>query len=122
LFHAVNSGKYDYEIFGPNGFYRNFKGENQTELNISLNNITSKNEVELIFKNNNRSDETLILEDLYEKNQKKISLHQTEEKITLNLNKTKGWYDLKITSANHIWHFAGRIETGKTSISDPHWA
>lgn len=122
LSHTTNSGKYDYEVFGPNGFYRNFKGENQPELEISLNDLPSKNEVELIFKNNKKSNKILIIEDLYEENQKKISLHQTEETMTINLNKTKGWYDLKITSGNQRWHFAGRIEAGKASISDPHWA
>jgi len=122
LSHAVNSGKYNYEVFGPNGFYRHFKGENHPELEISLKNNSSKNEVELIVKNLNKNNTPIIFEDFYNKNQKKISLQKAEEKIIFNLEKMKGWYDLKITSGNNIWHFAGRLESGKPTVSDPHWA
>jgi phospholipase C len=62
------------------------------------------------------------MEDLYGKTQKTISLQKPEEKIILDLSKNKGWYDLKILQEDHLWHFAGRIETGKVSVSDPHWA
>lgn len=121
LSHAIHSGRYDHQVFGPNGFHRHFKGDNTPDLEISLNNIISKNEVELIFKKNEKGSISLIVEDLYEKTEKRILLLQSEEKITIPLNKNKGWYDLKIQLESHLWHFAGRIETGKTSISDPHW-
>ncbi|MDR6159734.1 phospholipase C [Chryseobacterium sp. SLBN-27] len=119
LSHSVDPGVYDYEIFGPNGFYRNFKGNNTSELKISLSNFPSKNMVELFIEKTNENNNVVIVEDLYEKNQAS-TIHQTE-KLKFNLDKTKGWYDLKIISDNNIWHFAGRLETGKPSISDPHW-
>jgi phospholipase C len=34
----------------------------------------------------------------------------------------KGWYDIKLISGKNSWHFAGRIESGKPTVSDPHWA
>lgn len=122
LSHLVNLDHYNHEVFGPNGFYRNFTGKNKPELEISLINNISKNEVELIIKKGKKENVSITLEDLYEKSQKKISLEKPEDKLIINLSKTKGWYDLKINSEDHIWHFAGRIETGKNSISDPHWA
>ncbi|WP_034669415.1 phosphocholine-specific phospholipase C [Chryseobacterium populi] len=122
LSHAVNSGRYDYEVFGPNGFYRNFKGDHQPELEIRLLNDTRKNEVHLMIKKNTKENISISLENLYGKSQKKIAVNQSEEKIIINLAATKGWYDIKIHSEKNVWHFSGRIETGKVSISDPHWA
>ncbi|KMQ59324.1 phospholipase [Chryseobacterium angstadtii] len=121
LSHPINTGKYDYEVFGPNGFFRKFSGNKMPELEVQLICNGSKNEAELIFKKG-KGNHAVVLEDLYEKSKKTISLKQPEEKIMVDLGKKKGWYDLKILFDDHIWHFAGRAETGKISISDPHWA
>ncbi|WP_426476246.1 phosphocholine-specific phospholipase C [Chryseobacterium sp. CBSDS_008] len=122
LSHAVHSGAYDYEIFGPNGFFRKFKGDNIAETEVILTNITSKNQIELTIRTIKKKNISLSLEDLYTKNQKTISVQKPEEKIIIDLDKYKGWYDLKLTLNDHLWHFAGRVETGKVSVSDPHWA
>ncbi|WP_073329140.1 phosphocholine-specific phospholipase C [Chryseobacterium carnipullorum] len=121
LSHPMNPRKYDYEVFGPNGFFRKFSGSNTPEIEIEFNNNGLKNEAELIFKKG-KGNTSVTIENLYEKSKKTFSIHQTEEKITMDLSKNKGWYDLKVLYGDHIWHFAGRIETGKVSISDPHWA
>lgn len=117
---TVQTGIYDYEVFGPNGFFRKFKGNNIPESEIILINNTSKNQVELMVKNGKKG--SITLENLYEKSKKTVAIQKPEEKIVIDLSPFKGWYDLKVTSGEHIWHFAGRIETGKTSVSDPHWA
>ncbi|WP_162034217.1 phosphocholine-specific phospholipase C [Chryseobacterium potabilaquae] len=122
LSHIVNlDGNYNYEVFGPNGFYRNFKGIQTPKHHVLLINNTLKNEIEFIFKSDQITNDPVIVEDLYEKKTKEISLNHPQQCLSINLNKTKGWYDVKINIGKHIWHFAGRIETGKTSISDPHW-
>lgn len=120
LSHAVNPGKYDQEVFGPNGFFRKFSGNNHPEIEVQFINNGTKNEAELIFKTK-KGNTSVILEDLYEKSKKTLSLQHSEEKIRLDLSKNKGWYDVKITFNDQLWHFAGRVETGKVSISDPHW-
>ncbi|MFS4473883.1 phosphocholine-specific phospholipase C [Chryseobacterium sp. T20] len=122
LSHPVHSGAYDYEIFGPNGFFRKFQGSISPEIEIILENITPKNQVELTIRSNKKKNFSINLEDLYTKNKKTISVQKPEEKIIIDLDKFKGWYDLKITLNEHLWHFAGRTETGKVSVSDPHWA
>lgn len=122
LSHPVHSGAYDYEIFGPNGFFRKFKGNNISELEVILVNMTSKNQVELTIRNHKKKNFSINLEDLYTKNKKTISVQKPEEKIIIDLEKYKGWYDLKLTLNDCLWHFAGRVETGKVSVSDPHWA
>ncbi|AZB23798.1 phospholipase C, phosphocholine-specific [Chryseobacterium bernardetii] len=121
LSHSVTlSENYDYEVFGPNGFFRKFKGKSTPATEVILINNTSNNQVELIIKNGKKGN--ITLENLYTKSKKIIPLQKSEEKIVINLASYKGWYDLKITSEEHSWHFAGRIETGKVSVSDPHWA
>ena len=122
LSHPVHAGVYDYEVFGPNGFFRKFTGKTSPETEVILINNTSINQVELIFRNNQKRNISILLEDLYEKNKKTLTLDQPEEKILIDLSKNKGWYDIKVIWEDHIWHFAGRAETGKASISDPHWA
>ncbi|MGI9583930.1 phosphocholine-specific phospholipase C [Chryseobacterium sp. RRHN12] len=122
LSHAVHSGAYDYEIFGPNGFFRKFKGDNIPETEVILTNTTSKNQIELTIRTHQKKNISIILEDLYRKTKKSIAVQKTEEKIIIDLDKYKGWYDLKVKLNDHLWHFAGRIETGKVSVSDPHWA
>ncbi|KAA2224888.1 phosphocholine-specific phospholipase C [Chryseobacterium sediminis] len=122
LSHPVHSGAYDYEIFGPNGFFRKFKGNSISELEVILVNMASKNQVELIIKTHKKKNISLHLEDLYGKTKKTISVQKPEEKIMIDLDKNKGWYDLKLTFNECVWHFSGRVETGKVSVSDPHWA
>jgi len=122
LSHAVHSGAYDYEVFGPNGFFRKFKGNTISELEVILVNMTAKNQVELIIRTHKNKNASIHLEDLYGKTKKTITLQKPEEKIMIDLDKNKGWYDLKLTFNDCLWHFAGRVETGKVSVSDPHWA
>ena len=117
---ASQGGNYDYEVFGPNGFFRKFKGDHTPEPEVTLINIPTRNQVELIVKNSKKGN--IILENLYEKSKKTIPIWTPEDKIGIDLSPFKGWYDLKITIDECIWHFAGRIETGKVSVSDPHWA
>ncbi|WP_346983355.1 phospholipase C, phosphocholine-specific [Chryseobacterium sp. POE27] len=121
LLHTVNNGKYDYEVFGPNGFYRNFKGNKLPLVNISFVNDQSGNNCRLIITNHSGIKTSFILEDLYRNTKKQISVHNNTIEIPLDILKTKGWYDLKLSSENHSWLFSGRAETGKPTVTDPHW-
>ncbi len=121
LVHSVEAGKYDYEVFGPNGFYRLFKGESKPEINASLIDHPSENKVQFVINKADEAIREIVIDDLYEKSRCTVPLQKDEESIAFNLHKTKGWYDLRISSGSNIWHFAGRLETGKPSVSDPHW-
>lgn len=121
LLHPMHAEPYEYEVFGPNGFYRLFKGEDKPEITVSLIHHPSKNEVELLMKKVGNTVHSVAIEDLYEKNKHTVSMKQNEEYISFNLRKTKSWYDLRVCSGNTVWQFAGRLETGKPSVSDPHW-
>ena len=88
---------------------------------IIINNI-SKNEVEIKLNKISAKKTSVIVENLYDGKKQEISLESSGEKIIFNLDKTKGWYDLKIKTENNSWHFAGRIESGKPTVTDPQWA
>lgn len=118
----VNLEHYHYEVIGPNGFVRKFKSTENPELDVILLNKSTKNEVELNLKNKRDKKQTIRIENLYERLTRDIDIDSSLEKIRINLDKTKGWYDLKIKSGNSSWHFSGRIESGKPTVTDPHWA
>ncbi|WP_139421838.1 phospholipase domain-containing protein [Chryseobacterium mulctrae] len=111
--HLVDIESYSYEVIGPNGFVRKFKGTKNPELEVTLFCNLYKNEVDITLTNISTNTLHISLDNQYDENKKNISLHVSEEKININLDKTRGWYDIKIKSNNNSWHFAGRIESAK---------
>jgi phospholipase C len=118
-------GDYDLEVFGPNGYFQKFSG-----------NINAMEEPEI------------ILDYDYKKGGIVVEIHNADKlpiKVTLTSNaydygkpltfeiesgKTKrhkwslessaNWYDFMLTLENGLMRrFAGRVETGKPSVSDP---
>ena len=78
----------------------------------------SNGDVEITFTS---AAEIIALENAYTKQTQKIDPAKTP-KVLIQASKIGGWYDLKISTGNHNWIFAGRAETGKVSSTDPHWA
>ncbi|WP_407534133.1 phosphocholine-specific phospholipase C [Elizabethkingia miricola] len=116
--HAVSSENgYDWEVFGPNGFYRNFEGDSDPKVEVKLTQ-KSNGDVEITFTS---AAKIITLENAYTKQNQRIEPAKTP-KVLIPSSKIGGWYDLKISTGNHNWIFAGRAETGKVSSTDPHWA
>jgi phospholipase C len=118
-------------VDGPNGFFRAFKG---TKLDAAVNLMCSYEQSGLIKKptgnlqliidnNENSTIEIQLKDDPYQANNKTIKIAAKGRKIVaLNLQKSKGWYDFKVSikgNANFEHHYAGHVETGEESISDP---
>jgi phospholipase C len=129
---------YSIEVMGPNGFYRSFTGQlgsgqsgtNEAasipfEVSISYERqgaeLTGNVEVRLqnksaglagiTVKDNSYSSETAT---------RKIESGQGTS-VVLNLEQSHGWYDftVKVDGANEETRYAGRVETGMPSFSDP---
>jgi phospholipase C len=131
---AVNNfenGSYDLIINGPNGFYRRFKGTEQ-DLAIDFNCIAERSGVlkkytgnlQLLIENEeDKSIKVKITDNAYRMNHKTILIEAKQEKIvTLNLQKSKGWYDFTISCDENklmVKQYAGHVETGQESITDP---
>jgi len=118
-------------IDGPNGFFREFKGS-KADVNLTiacgyeqsgiLKKITGN--LQLVIDNKeSRVVEVQLKADPYRANDKAIKVLPKSRKIvSLNLTKSKGWYDFKISITGDAFfeqHYAGHVETGEDSISDP---
>ncbi|MET3880445.1 phosphocholine-specific phospholipase C [Chitinophaga sp. OAE865] len=129
---SFEDAHYHLRIYGPNGFYREFTGDaSDPEVEIICNyqrGITNSKKltgnVELKLVNYGTQPATFIIADLgYKKGVlKKTVAARTTATLVIDLAKSQGWYDFSVkTSGSDLFsqRFAGRVETGKESISDP---
>ncbi|MEO8711205.1 MAG: phospholipase domain-containing protein, partial [Parafilimonas sp.] len=122
--------KYHLEAYGPNGFYRKFKGSNHDLfLNIflgyeaGLSNTLTGNIV-LNLRNNDDVEIAIeIIDNAYKTALIKRQLNaKTKQTLVLDLSKSYGWYDISVKIAGNMFfekRYAGHVETGKESKSDP---
>jgi phospholipase C len=116
---------YDLSVYGPNGFLRAFKGNSaQGAANLRIDSMYSEEGGLVLFIRNAGSvSATVSLLNVYTGH---TSTHDLKAGATLNhqadLEDTFGWYDLVVTVASDSsfqQHFAGHVETGRDSITDP---
>jgi phospholipase C len=129
---AFENAQYHLRVYGPNGFYREFTGDaHDPELEIqcayqrSLTNskkLTGSVELKLI--NHGAQPVNVTINDLgYHKGslQKNVAARTTAT-LVIDLSKSHGWYDFEAKVAGGRLfgqRYAGRVETGKESFSDP---
>jgi phospholipase C len=116
---------YQLDAYGPNGFFRSFKGSSEDpNINFKIRyQITNRTpQLVLDFENFAEVDFNLILQDAAY-GREKTSIHllsKSKEQVLLDCGKTYGWYDFSLSFGEHFERkFAGRIETGKSSKTDP---
>ncbi|MGZ3753030.1 MAG: phospholipase domain-containing protein, partial [Bacteroidia bacterium] len=130
--HEFEDKNYHLRVYGPNGFFREFKGNTEDpaiqidfehQISHALSNKITGN-VELRF--NNLSDQTQsieIIDHAYKSNKHKKTLSaKTITPMILNLEKSHHWYDfsVKVTGYRSFEkRYAGRVETGRPGYSDP---
>jgi phospholipase C len=117
-------------VYGPNGFYRLFKGNDEDAgLNILLGYETETDDIPtgnvvLQLKNNGNSSLSIDIRDNAYKAPsitKQLNAN-AQQNVVMDLSKNFGWYDLSITvNGNSMFEkrYAGHLETGKESRSDP---
>ena len=116
---------YDLKVYGPNGFFRTFKGKPDASVEIHCGyeltggKLTGK--LQLLLTNLSSKPITLTITDHYQnlKRMVKLAGHKSN---SINVDcKSSGWYDVSVSIGNtdFVHQFAGRIELGKESISDP---
>ncbi|MFC5625259.1 phosphocholine-specific phospholipase C [Algoriphagus winogradskyi] len=124
------NGLYHLRVYGPNGFYREFKGSNPSQkVELSAKPVFKNNkateELELTINNTSASNLTLFVKDeIYLKFRKEIKLPAGKKtSLKVDTKKHKGWYQITLADKENKdlkFTYAGRLETGKDSISDPH--
>ncbi len=119
-----DNGAYNLEVYGPNGYFHKFSGNiNKNEPIISLEYDFDKGGISFIIYNNTTEVlKTSISSTFYEKKKKETFLIEPGENIknTHLLERSGNWYDYTVkTKTGFLHRFAGRVETGKHSVSDP---
>ena len=118
---------YDLSVHGPNGFFRGFTGgkptRNQANLDVTASYDDRQDTIALQITNRNLERATVSVRDGYTSRARMLPLDpgqmQTEQ---WSLSRTRGWYDLVITVQGDPlfeYRYAGHLENGQDSISDP---
>ncbi|WP_114751481.1 phosphocholine-specific phospholipase C [Pleomorphovibrio marinus] len=124
-------GLYDLEVYGPNGFFRTFRGKSfSPELEIQLTYArkriaAEKAHINLQFRNHGKTSLNCMVQDnAYGMGGKKLTLKGREEKsLSIDLGNSHNWYDLSVRieeNKHFLQRFAGRVETGYPSKTDPY--
>lgn len=126
-------GHYHLRVYGPNGFYREFIGDaNDPQISVQCGyqpSLTSSKKLtgnlELRISNQSKKQVTVKVQDKSYKNGTVAKVLAAGAAASMVLDwsaKHGGWYDVEVTvEGNSLYsqRFAGRVETGKESISDP---
>ncbi len=128
---AFENDHYHLHVYGPNGFFREFKGSaGDPEIEILCDyqrhadgkSLTGNIELSLY----SGIDQVVeIIDNAYKTGTQKAAISgSTKGKaLIIDLGKSYGWYDFSVKvngNAAFEKRYAGRVETGKPSNSDPH--
>lgn len=122
--------KYQLRVHGPNGFFREFAGSRgDASVNCGLQYVVNKTAypngaVQLNVENRGNDSRTIFVRDLsYGHAPVTVTVPASRTAtIVISTPESCGWYDLSVTldgAFGYERHYAGRVETGQWSISDP---
>ncbi|ESQ84077.1 hypothetical protein AEAC466_10045 [Asticcacaulis sp. AC466] len=124
--------RYDLAVHGPNGFYRHFTGQMERHdkrvpdpVNVQVSEAAKTGELVLALRNTGEGPltVTLTVDPRYGAGSRTMDLAgQATQTVKLDLGASDHWYDLTLTIAGDTaWsrRYAGHIETGRASRTDP---
>ena len=117
-------GKYNFSAFGPNGFLRKFQGSNDSSLSVGASYDSHAGRLRLAFYNLGPSPCIITLRDnAYATESRQYHLPAASHREEWwDAAPSERWYDLSIThtlDTHYLRRFAGHIENGQPSASDP---
>jgi phospholipase C len=118
---------YDLAVYGPNGFYRHYRGgpaiPTATNLTSRITYNPSANSITVAIQNAGLSTIELKIQNVYSGAITRNELAAaTAFDATVSLEDHAGWYDMVVTAAaDDVFQqqLAGHLETGKPSTTDP---
>jgi phospholipase C len=120
--------RYFIDVHGPNGFYRSFRGDSQTSAlqihtHYERHDSLPTGNIQVSLRNHGERPVSVVVQDNSYKTgtvTKKIAAGH-ELSIVLDLKQSFGWYDFtaKTEGSDAEARFAGRVESGRSSFSDP---
>jgi phospholipase C len=110
------SGGYDLQVFGPNGFLRHFTGNGAVH-GIAVRHAPLQRDVMIEVSNQQDGPGTVsIVDNAYGAAKLTMPLPLS---LTWHATASHGWYDITITTAAATQRAAGHVETGAASMTDP---
>ncbi|MDB5419296.1 MAG: phospholipase phosphocholine-specific, partial [Phenylobacterium sp.] len=124
---ALSGGAYDLYVLGPNGFHRRFRGVGEPGLTVSGGQDHLTHQFGPNLQNRGkRAVEVVVSPNAYARARPRwrhrLAAGDSHAGLWDPPWATGGWYDYSVTVAGdprYVWRFAGRIEGGGHSISDP---
>src|SRR5262245_11617344 len=124
---AIGASDYDLSVYGPNGFLRAFKGgvsgQSRADLDVQALYNEATNMITLTIVNQASQAATVSVLNAYTgKSLKEVLAPGASVSQHWSLTRFYGWYDLALTvdeDSAFAYQFAGHLETGKDSFSDP---
>ncbi len=125
---SFENGQYHLRVYGPNGFFREFTGTAGAGLEVKCTPMVisgRKPSGELKIDVTNRGKKAAkvkVTDDKYSKKQMPLSIKAGATKsLTVDTASAHGWYDFSVAveGASDVRRYAGRVETGVDSITDP---
>lgn len=125
------SGQYHLTVHGPNGFFREFKGDSRLagiHVSVTHDNQRIRNRKEPCLSlgvscDNPRETKCTVIHHAYSTGEQEVKLTARSRTTRLNFSDSHGWYDFTVRVENGrytaSYRFAGRIETGEQTYSDP---
>ncbi|MEU8606861.1 phospholipase domain-containing protein [Actinoplanes sp. NPDC048791] len=113
---------YDVSVHGPNGFCRTFVGSAQAPAVAMTTEYDQRAEkVTLSFTNPGPEPVQLTIRDRYTGRQTTVPVRGGRAASrSWGVARTRGWYDLTVTAGKDLHRrYAGHLENGRDSISDP---
>ncbi|WP_442588168.1 alkaline phosphatase family protein [Pedobacter sp. AW31-3R] len=131
--HIFENQQYHVQVYGPNGFMREFKGSGadpSIELTCNYqadrwnkNQLSGNIELKLRNLHPGKHYGVRVTDHAYRAKPKNISLKGgAASNVIMDLHSSYGWYDFSVhIEGDQVFEqrFAGRVETGKHSFSDP---
>ncbi|HEY3868061.1 MAG TPA: phospholipase C, phosphocholine-specific [Actinocrinis sp.] len=118
-------GAYEYSVYGPNGFLRQFQGAAATAgVEVGARNEAAAGRLVLELSNNSAAPVQVTVADAYH-SQGPATYRLRPGAVAVHTAATGpayGWYDLSVTVAgqpDYLRRLAGHVETGRPSTSDP---
>jgi phospholipase C len=127
---SFENGLYHLRVYGPNGFFREFMGDNEdplldVECSHERKGKQFTGNVSLLLNNLGKRQHYVveITDHAYKSgDHKKMLAAGAKASLVLDLRKSYGWYDFSVRISGHKTferRYAGHVENGKTGFSDP---
>jgi phospholipase C len=121
---AAGQAGYDFSVHGPNGFFRHIKGHpGAAGVEVAAHRDEDGEQLRLVLTNAGTTAVRLTVTDGYGGHPATFHLRPGTHAVHVaELRRSHGWYDLSVAvdqDSTFLRRFAGHVETGEPSASDP---